>query len=360
MSSVSSERVDERAVKIAVNARNQAHTFGCEAGEKILHAGLRSGIALPYECGTGTCGTCKARLVEGDVGDEWPEAPGRSSFSPDSGEILMCQCVPRADCTLEVGRMVKTMAPDACHPRNLAAFIEGVTMLTHDVLALEVRLSGPLDFEAGQFVLMRAPRIAGARAYSMVNFAPKTERLVFVVKKKPDGRMTQWLFRDAVTGSRVDLFGPLGAATFDPGAGKNLLCIAGGSGIAGMMSILSRATQEHYFERHASHLFFGVRTRRDVFFLDELAAFHAEARGALRVTVAFSDEDVDPQWGVRYPQLGFGKGFVHAVAAEGMQGRWENVRAYAAGPPPMVDATLRMLLREGKLKPDSIRYDKFS
>ena len=42
------------------------------------------------------------------------------------------------------------------------------------------------------------------------------------------------------------------------------------------------------------------------------------------------------------------------------KGRFENVRAYAAGPPPMVDATLRMLLLEGKLKSDNIRYDKFS
>jgi toluene monooxygenase electron transfer component len=183
---------------------------------------------------------------------------------------------------------------------------------------------------------------------------------VFAVKKKPDGRMSQWLFGDAVTGAPVDLFGPLGAATFAPDAGTNLLCIAGGSGIAGMMSILSRATRARYFERRTGDLFFGVRTRRDVFFLDELAAFHGEASGALSVTIAFSDEDMDPKWGARYPQFGLGRGFVHAVAAERMQGRFENVRAYAAGPPPMVDATLRMLLREGKLKPDSIRYDKFS
>jgi toluene monooxygenase electron transfer component len=347
-------------VKIAVSARNQAYTFDCEASEKILHAGLRSGIALPYECGTGTCGTCKATLVEGDVADEWPEAPGRSSCSPDGGEILMCQCVPRADCALEVGRAVKGMAPDACLPRGLAAFIQGVTMVTHDVLVPELRLSGPLDFEAGQFMLMRVAGVPGARAYSMVNFEPKAERLVFVVKKKPDGRMSRWLFGDAVTGARVDLFGPLGAATFDMSAGKNLLCIAGGSGIAGMMSILSRATRVHYFARHTGDIFFGVRTRRDIFFLDELAAFHQQASGALRVTVAFSDEDVDPELGARYPRFGFGKGFVHAVAGERMQGRWENVRAYAAGPPPMVEATLRMLLREGKLKPDNIRYDKFS
>jgi toluene monooxygenase electron transfer component len=347
-------------MRIVISARNQAHTFGCGGDEKILHAGLRSGIALPYECGTGTCGTCKARLVDGKVGDEWPEAPGRRSLQAGDGEILMCQSVPRTDCALEVGRVVRGMAAGAHLPRSLGASIRGITSLTHDVLALELELSDPLDFEAGQFMLLSVPGIAGARAYSMVNFATRAEGLVFAVKKKPGGCMTRWLFADAAAGGCVELFGPLGAAIFEPDAGKNLLCVAGGSGIAGMMSILSRATRQRYFERHAGDLFFGVRARRDVFFLDELAAFHREAQGALRVTLAFSDEDVDPGLAARYARFGFDKGFVHAVAAERMQGRWDNVRAWAAGPPPMVDATLRMLLRDGKLKPDNIRYDKFS
>jgi toluene monooxygenase electron transfer component len=350
----------ERIVKVVVNARNQPYTFDCETDEKILHAGLRSGIQLPYECGTGTCGTCKARLAEGQVGDEWPEAPGRGSLRSDSGEILMCQCVPQADCTLEVGRVVKPMAPGTSSPRRVDGLIRGKVMLTHDVLSMELDLSAPLDFEAGQFMLMSAGGIRGARAYSMVNFAPKAERLVFAVKRKPGGGMSGWLFGEEITGARAVLFGPLGAATFDPAAGKNLLCIAGGSGIAGMMSILSRAVRERYFERHTGDLFFGVRTSRDVFFLDELAGLQAHVGQGLSVTVAFSDEDVDPEWSVRYPQLGFGQGFVHAVAAERMRGRFVNVRAYAAGPPPMVDATLRMLLREGRLTPDNIRYDKFS
>ena len=50
---------------VQVNARNRAYRFEAAAGEKILYAGLRSQIGLPYECGTGTCGTCRAKLIEG-------------------------------------------------------------------------------------------------------------------------------------------------------------------------------------------------------------------------------------------------------------------------------------------------------
>jgi toluene monooxygenase electron transfer component len=48
------------------------------------------------------------------------------------------------------------------------------------------------------------------------------------------------------------------------------------------------------------------------------------------------------------------------VAGKRMQGRFADVRAYVAGPPPMVDASLRLLLREARLPLADIRYDKFS
>jgi len=79
-------------MKIIVTARNGTRDFECEPGEKILHAGLRSGVELPYECATGTCGTCKARLTSGRAESEWPEAPGRKYFKAE-GDLLTCQSV---------------------------------------------------------------------------------------------------------------------------------------------------------------------------------------------------------------------------------------------------------------------------
>ena len=42
-----------------------------------------------------------------------------------------------------------------------------------------------------------------------------------------------------------------------------------------------------------------------------------------------------------------------------MQGRFQGVRAYLAGPPPAVEASVRMLLM-ARVSTDNIRYDKFS
>jgi toluene monooxygenase electron transfer component len=119
-----------------------------------------------------------------------------------------------------------------------------------------------------------------------------------------------------------------------------------------MMSILARADAADYFSRHRGHVFFGIRTLKDAFFLDELSKTRAE------VTVALSEEDV-PQQRV-HANLRFEKGLVHEVAKRAMAGRYQNVRAYVAGPPPAVDAAIRVLLLDAKLTTDNIRYDKFS
>ena len=70
-------------MRIQVNARNRAFHFEAAPGATSSMRGLRAEINLPYECGTGTCGTCKARLIEGEIDDGWPEAPGRKYLKQD-------------------------------------------------------------------------------------------------------------------------------------------------------------------------------------------------------------------------------------------------------------------------------------
>ena len=346
-------------MRVQVNARNRGYDFDARPGEKLLHAGLRSGIDLPYECSTGTCGTCKATLVSGRVADAWAQAPGKKFLKAGSAELLMCQCVAQEPVMLEVPKFVHPLDPGACAPQANSGTLRGSRRLTDDVMAFTLELAAPCDFDAGQFVLLAPAGLAGFRAYSMCNFARGARELEFVVKRKPEGRFSDWLFGGRREGEKLEMFGPLGKAVFDPGLRKNLLCIAGGSGIAGMMSILARAAEGGYFERQAGWLFFGVRTMRDAFFLDELAVYARHFAGRLAVTLALSEEDA-PAAARERPEFTFAPGLVHEVAKRAMAGKYQNLRAYVAGPPPAVDAAIRMLLLDARLTTDNIRYDKYS
>ena len=343
-------------MRIQINARNRGFEFEARSRESVLYAGLRAGVPLPYECATGTCGTCKARLVSGRLRDGWPEAPGRKHLKPEQGEFLMCQCAAESDVTLQVAQLINAADPGGCSPDACPGVLRGARPLAPEVMAFGVELDRPRDFDAGQFMVLAAPGVDGYRAFSMVNFERGARRLDFVAKRKPGGGVSEWLFGARRDGEPLVLFGPLGAATFYPTLGRNLLCIAGGSGIAGMMSILARAVGERYFERYRGWVFFGVRTLRDAFFLDELSSYTP----GVSITVALSDEQVPATATQRWPALFFAHGLVHEVAGKAMAGKYENVRAYVAGPPPAVDAALRMLLLEAKLTSDNIRYDKYS
>ena len=345
-------------MKIQLNARNRAHHFDAAPTEKILYAGLSQAIGLPYECGSGTCGTCKARLLSGEIEDGWLDAPGRK-YLKHADDFLMCQCSARGDVSVEVASFVEDFNPGVCVPAAIQGRIRDTRLLTPDVMDLHIDLDVPMNFDAGQFVLIRVPGIDGYRGWSMVNFERAARSLQFVVKKKPGGALSDWLFSQSRDAALVDVFGPLGSATFYPSIAKNILCIAGGSGLAGMMSILARAAVENYFVEHSGDVFFGVRSMNDAFYLDVLSRLREQCGSKLRITVALSDVTASAADQAAYPLLDFDTGFVHQAAERQMQGRYHGVRAYIAGPTPAVDASVRMLLMS-RVSTDNIRYDKFS
>lgn len=347
--------------EIEIRSREDVHRFEVGSGERILYSGLRSGLDLPYECATGTCGTCKARLLDGELEELWPDAPGKDLLKLNSGDFLMCQCSPKGAGAViaEVSKPVARLQTDAHIPGWAKGVIQAPRYLTHDVMAVDVRLDRPVGFEAGQFMAMEISDVPGTRGYSMVNYAAETDRLEFVIKHKPGGGVSDWLFGGDRTGARVRLFGPLGSALFRPEMDTNILCIAGGTGIAGIMSILQRACDEHYFDNHRGHVFFGVRTPADAFYLDELSEFGRKFPDTLNITVAFSDQAADDGFKRDYDAIRFKDGFVHEVAGAAMAERLQGITAYLAGPPPAVEASVRLLLMS-RVSPTNIRYDKFS
>ena len=99
---------------------------------------------------------------------------------------------------------------------------------------------------------------------------------------------------------------------------------------------------------------------KDAFFLDELSGFVAAHPDNLNVTISLSEEEAAPDEMPGNGKLEFATGFVHSVASERMAGSYDDVVAYVAGPPPMVDGAIRSLIVDARLPAEMIRYDKFS
>ena len=348
------------SASIEVRSKTSGGTFEAGPQETLLYAALRAGVAVPYECATGTCGTCKARRTAGVIINDWVDAPGTAYLKPERDEVLLCQTRALSACSFEIPGSANLAVSRRPQPGFGHAAIERIDHLAADVVALHLRTDTPLDFTAGQFVVLRAPQIGGFRAYSMVNHAGRTNEVEFVIKRKPGGQFTEWLFTRAAAGERLEWFGPLGKATFETQEQRTIVCIAGGSGIASIMSILAVGCAARHFSHFNGAVYFGVRTAADMFYLERLSAFAAAFPGNLKITIVLSHDTPTDELRGRYPHLGFANGFPHEIAAQELAGDFAGRVAYLAGPPILVDVSIRMLVTQARLPARDIRYDKFS
>lgn len=86
----------EGTFKLTVDIRGKKQVIDCKAGETLLWAMEREGIAAPSHCRSGECGWCHSKLVSGDV--YVPEdADGRRMADKKFGWIHPCCSYPLSD-----------------------------------------------------------------------------------------------------------------------------------------------------------------------------------------------------------------------------------------------------------------------
>ncbi len=347
-------------ISISVTDRSGASfSFAASPGERLLHSGLTAGVGLPHECATGTCGSCKATVVKGEVDHLWPSAPGVKSCR-NANEILLCQSAAKVDAEFSLRNSFIARCNPPCGYANgeLALY----KALTPEVSLYTLKLTRPIAYHPGQFVLLSGFGVSGPRAYSMTRHEPGSDELNLLIRKGA-GAFTKMLFDEGAKGP-VTVFGPVGRAIFSCSENRPFVAVAGGSGIAGMLAIIHHALNEGHFRKHQSHVFFGLRSAEDAYLMDELSLAVAQSDENLKVTVTFSDAPFPPHFPARYPLLQFTQGFVSDAVVKKLfqeESALQDAKPifFVAGPPPMVNATMRALMVDGKISPTEIRYDRF-
>ena len=330
------------AEPVTVTLAPGGESFACGPGETILRAGLAAGFAMPYECASGSCSSCKGRLLDGSVDPLWADATGLSERDRRKGDrILCCQALPRGDCTVQVRLGQVQDAREEPAPAPFAATVETLERLVPGVIAFSCRPALPVPFLPGQFVLLQVPG-GERRAYSMANTAPET--LAFIVKEKPGGHASRFLFEELAAGDPVSLEGPYGRAYLRTPPQREIVCVAGGSGLAPMLSVARAAIADP--DTPAVRLFFGVNSADELFMADEMLALAAE-HDRLSLTLV-----------VRDGAPGAATGLVGDVALAAME-ELAECDFYMAGPPGLIDAILRPVMRSGKVRPERIFFDRF-
>ncbi len=323
--------------------------FACAVDDTLLRAGLRAGLGMPYECNAGACGSCKVELLEGAIESLRPDAPGLAERDRAKNRVLACQAQPRGDCAIKV-RLRPENVP-AHRPARFRARLEGVRDLTHDMREFRFATTGAPGFLPGQYALFYLPGLPVPRTYSMSNVDDGSRIWEFIVRRVPGGVGTVALFDKVEVGAEIELDGPYGLAYLRADSPRDIVCIAGGSGLAPVLSVARGALAEPRLAGRKVHVFYGARTHRDLCGETELCALPSFG-DRLFFYPALSMVDADaPGWSGK-------TGFIHEIARDFIGERWADFEYYFAGPPAMAEAVQRMLI-EKRVPFPQVHFDSF-
>ena len=314
-------------------------SFSAAPDQSVLDAALCASLNLPHSCKGGNCGSCRARLLTGEI--HYPNGVplGLSEQEAAEGYVLLCQAHARSDLIIET---LQISTPDQIRIKRLPARIERAAPLSHDVMGLYLRLPAAeaFGFEAGQYIDVMLP--GGRRRSFSIASPPHDSRLLELhVRRVAGGEFSAPLFDRDRQGTLLTIEGPLGQFVYRDRPAAPMLLVGGGTGIAPLLSIL-RHVAETGIER-GMRVYWGVRSEGDLY------AQAALERAALLSYVSVLSE-ASPSWQGR-------RGLVHEAVLEDIDDL-DRYDVYAAGPPAMIAAVRREFIQRGA-DPSRVYFDSF-
>ncbi|WP_454856939.1 FAD-binding oxidoreductase [Rhizobium binxianense] len=324
-------------------------SWPCDDGDTIMRSALRAGLGFPYECNVGSCGNCRFDLLEGTAEDLRTDPPGLSERDRQRGRRLGCQAKALSDCVVKLRLMPQYES--RFRPVRQPAKLVGMRDITYDIREFRFRLEKPAGFLSGQYALLGLPDVDGSRAYSMANTGDSENEWHFQIRRVPNGAATTKLFDGLAVGDTIEIDGPYGMAYLREDSPRDIICLAGGSGLSPMISIARGAAASPALAGHRIDFIYGGRAARDICgkeMLEELPGFGSTIH--YHPVVSGAPEGDDGWDGYR--------GFVHEIAAKLFAERLPSCEVYFAGPPMMGQAIQKMLLDLG-VPPAQVHFDQF-
>ncbi len=323
-------------------------TITPKPGRTLLAALTEARVFIPSACGgQGQCGLCKVKITSATKNEPLTE-PEKKLLSEEDiakGQRLSCQIKTEQDLSIEIPEEYFSI-------KRFTGKLISKTQLTPDILGIKIEfLPGQaIDFKAGQYVQLRCPAHESSppviRAYSIASGPSDKNQIELIIRKVNNGICTTWVFDLLKEGEIVQVSGPYG--TFCLTCSKTpIIMIAGGSGMAPMLSILNEMMDKKINRKTV--FFFGAQKNEDLFKLNEIEGFAKNLPDFSFIPV-LSNEPVTSNWkGMR--------GLVTEAVNEKMKSLKE-CEAYICGSQGMINACIKVL-KEKELSENRIFYDKF-
>ena len=243
-----------RIMSASVKIIPSGHEFFVDGTESILEAAVRSGLRLSYGCSSGNCGSCKARIVSGEVWKLAEHDYVLSEREKQMGYVLTCRTTAVTDVVLEAAeaRSVEDLPAQEIH-----AQIRKLEPETTDLMLLHVQTprTQTLRFMAGQRA--RLTLETGASAELPIASCPCNGRnLQFLVRRDSADAFSHDVFGQVGARQAVELSGPYGRFILQEDATEPAVFVAIGDANAPIKSLIEHAISIDAIE--AFHLYWSV------------------------------------------------------------------------------------------------------
>ena len=321
--------------------------FDVEDGESVLAAALRQGYVLPYGCKNGACGSCKGKLLEGQLDYGVYQRKALPDEEKAAGKALFCQAKPLTDIVIEARTIG---AAKDIQVKTLPCRIQKMQRLAEDVMVLGLKLPANerLQFLAGQYIefLLKDGK---RRSFSMANPPHADELIELHVRHVAGGQFTDHVFSKMKERDILRFEGPLGTFFLREDSDKPVVFVASGTGFAPIKAVL-----EHMFHKGIARpatLYWGGRRPKDLY-MNALCEQWAAERAGFKYVPVISDALPEDGWRGR-------TGFVHRAVMQDFPDL-SGYQVYACGVPVMVDAARRDFVGACKLPEDEFYADSFT
>ena len=334
-----------------VTLKTSGKQFTVNQDETVLEAALSQNINLPYGCKNGACGSCKGKVLEGQVTHGQHSESAMSRADETGGATLFCCAHPQSDLLIEA-REVQGAGDIAI--RKVPCRVNAISRHGSDVAILKLQLpaSERFQFLAGQyleFLLKDGQR----RAYSIANAPEQEGPLELHIRHLPGGLFTDFVFaaKDPALKEKdiLRFEGPLGSFFLREDSKKPIIFVAAGTGFAPIKSIIEQM-QAKKIQRPIS-LYWGGRRPSDLY-MNSLCETWAQDLPDFKYIPVISDALPEDAWDGR-------SGFVHeAVMTD--HPNLKDFQVYACGAPVMVNAARQDFSSQCHLPEEEFFADSFT
>jgi CDP-4-dehydro-6-deoxyglucose reductase len=224
---------------VKVRLQPSGHEFPAEPGEPLLDAALRAGLAIRYNCNSGSCGDCRARLLSGELGEVLHHDYVLSEQQRADGQFLLCRAAAASDLVIQA---VEARGAADVPAQRIATQVCKLARLGDEIMDMHVCTprSRTLWFLAGQHVRLNIPGLA-PRHKSIASCPCNGRVLQFHVRNVPGDPFSEHVFSRLKPRDSLEIEGPFGDFVLDEESRRPIIFIAYETGFAPIKSLIEHA-----------------------------------------------------------------------------------------------------------------------